>query len=169
MNETNLPSLNRRILPLFVVSLLLVGAYLFDRKKIRSLSNPRKGGWSKKKIKAFNKETGRHLKHGVTRDPKTLEDFKRKGSWAIRHYKRKNTSTGLNMAPLTNENGELLPFSTQAAVWGEKPPKNRKEQRRLVRLGEDLLKTYQEFKSKGFKKNSVLPENIRKKFKKSLR
>ena len=169
MNELTRPSWNRTILPLFVVSLLLVGAYFFDRKKIRSLSNPRKGGWSKKKISAYNKRTGSHLKHGVTRDPKTLEDFKRKGSWAIRHFKRRNTSSGLNMAPLKNEKGELLPFSTQALAWGEKPPKSRKEQKRLVNLGEKLLKTYQKYKKLGYKNRSELPKEVQKKFKKSLK
>jgi hypothetical protein len=132
-------------------------------------SNPRKGGWDKKKIAAYNRATGAKLKHGVNYDPITLEDFKRKGSWAVRHYKRKDGWQGLNMAPLTNEKGELLPFSTQAVVWGEKPPKTRKDQKRLVKLGEKLLKVYQEYKAKGYKNNTVLPLKIRKRFKKSLR
>lgn len=152
-----------------MVFLVLVGAYFYDDRKLRSLSNPRKGGWSKKKIKEYNKRTGSKLKHGVERDPKTLEDFKRKGSWAIRHYKRKNTSSGLNMAPLKDENGELLPFSTQAIVWGEKPPKSRKDQKKLVELGEKLLKTYHQYKEKGYSPRSVLPESVRKRFKKGLR
>ena len=169
MSIESVPTSNSRILPFFMVILIVTGAYFLNFRKIRSFSNPRKGGWGKKKIKAYNKATGHHLKHGVDRDPKTLEDFKRKGSWATRHYKRKNTSSGLNMAPLKNEKGELLPFSTQAIVWGEKPPKTRKDQKKLVKLGENLLKTYQKYKEMGLKPNSVLPESVRKAFKKGIR
>ena len=132
-------------------------------------SNPRKGGWDKKKIAQYNKATGSKLQYGVNYDPITLEDFKRKGSWATRHYKRKDGWQGLNTAPLTNEKGELLPFSTQAIVWGEKPPKNRRDQKRLVKLGEQLLATYRKFKEMGYKKNTVLPIKVRKRFKKGLR
>lgn len=133
-------------------------------------SNPkRKGGWSAKKIRAYNLMTGSKLKHGVDHDPITLEDFKRKGSWATRHYKRKGNRLGLNMARLKDKDGELTPFSTQAVVWGEKPPKNRKEQKRLVRLGEKLLKIYQKFKAQGLRQNEPLPLKIRKRFKRGLR
>lgn len=136
---------------------------------VRVKKNPRKGGWSKKKIKEYNKKTGSKLKHGVDYDPVTLEDFKRKGSWATRHYKRKDGWHGLNMSPLQDKEGDLMPFSTQATAWGEKPPKSRKDQKRLVKLGEKLLDTYQKYKSMGYKKKDVLPANIRKKFKKTLR
>lgn len=139
------------------------------QKQIKRKSNPRLGGWDKKKIAEYNKRTGSKLKHGVNYDPITLEDFKRKGSWATRHYKRKHGWQNLNMVPLTNDKGELLPFSTQAIVWGEKPPKNRKEQKRLVKLGEKLLKTYHKYKEMGYKKHDLIPKNIRKKFKKGLR
>ena len=138
-------------------------------KPIKRRSNPRMGGWDRKKIAEYNRRTGSKLKHGVNYDPITLEDFKRKGSWATRHYKRKMGWQGLNMAPLTNEKGELLPFSTQAVVWGEKPPKTRKDQKRLVKLGERLLKTYQKYKEMGYKKHDLIPKNVRKRFKKGLR
>ena len=135
---------------------------------IRVKSNPRRGGWSKKKIKEYNKKTGSKLKHGVDYDPVTLEDFKRKGSWAIRHYKRNKSPDKLNKAKLVNK-GELTPFSTQAIVWGEKPPKKRIDQKSLVKLGEKLLKVYQDYKEKGFKKSDKIPLKIRKKFKRSLK
>ena len=127
------------------------------------------GGWDKKKIAEYNRLTGSKLKHGVNYDPITLEDFKRKGSWATRHYKRKMGKDGLNMAPLTNEKGELLPFSSQAVVWGEKPPRTRNQQKRLVKLGERLLKTYRKYKEMGYKKGDVLPIKVRKSFRKGLR
>ena len=167
MNTESIPTSNSRILPFFMVILVLTGAYFLNFRKVRSFSNPRKGGWSKKKIKAYNKKTGSHLKHGVDRTPKTLLDLKRKGSWATRHYKRKNKS-GLNLAPLKDEKGNLTPFSTQAIVWGEKPPKTRKEQKKLVKLGEKLLKAYHKYKDMGLKLNSVLPESVRKQFKMGL-
>jgi hypothetical protein len=132
-------------------------------------SNPRLGGWDSKRIAEYNRLTGSKLKHGVNYDPITLEDFKRKGSWATRHYKRKNGWQGLNTAPLVNEKGELLPFSTQAIVWGERPPKNRKEQKRLVKLGERLLKTYQKYKEMGYKNHDLVPVKVRKRFKKGIR
>ena len=140
-----------------------------EPEAIKVKSNPRLGGWDNKKIAEYNRRTGSHLKHGVNHDPITLDDFKRKGSWATRHYKRKQGWQGLNMAPLLDDKGDLLPFSTQALVWGEKPPKNRKEQKRLVKLGEKLLATYQKFKIKGYKKHDLIPQNIRKRFKKGLR
>ena len=132
-------------------------------------SNPRLGGWSHKKIRKYNQKTGSHLKHGVNYDPITLEDFKRKGSWATRHYKRKNGWHGLNTAKLTNDAGELLPFSTQAMVWGERPPKTRQAQKRLVKLGERLLKTYQKYKKLGYKKGDLIPLQVRKRFRRGLR
>ncbi len=158
-----------------IASLLAISAsyQVFTNPRVENKpkrkSNPRMGGWDNKKIAQYNKLTGSKLKHGVNYDPITLEDFKRKGSWATRHYKRKNGWHGLNMAPLLNDKGEYLPFSTQAIVWGEKPPKDRKEQKRLVKLGERLLKTYQKYKEKGYKKHDLMPKNIRKMFKKGLR
>ena len=44
-----------------MVILALTGAYFLNFRKVRSFSNPRKGGWSKKKIQAYNKKTGREL------------------------------------------------------------------------------------------------------------
>ena len=105
----------------------------------------------------------------MDRDPLTLGDFKRKGSWALRHYKRKNTPSGLNMSPLKNKQGELLPFSTQAMVWGERPPKTREDQKKLVKKGEKLLETYHKYKAMGYKDKDVLPLSVRRKFKKGLR
>ena len=151
-----------------LITLSIVG-HILKNKGSKVLPNPRKGGWSHKKIAEYNRATGSKLKHGVNYDPITLEDFKRKGSWATRHYKRKSGWNGLNMAPLINNKGELLPFSTQAIVWGEKPPKDRKAQKRLVKLGERLLATYQKYKKMGYRKGDVLPLNIRKKFKRGLR
>lgn len=150
-----------------IIGLTLYSYFYEEKRKV--LSNPRMGGWSKKKISEYNKLTGSNLKTGVNYDPITLEDFKRKGSWALRHYKRKNNYNKLNMAPLKNKKGELLPFSTQAIVWGEKPPKNRKEQKRLVNLGENLLKVYRKYKDKGYKSSDLIPLKIRKKYKRSLR
>lgn len=152
-------------------ALAVVVSLLSPKKevKVRVQSNPRRGGWSRKKIAAYNRKMGTRLKHGVDYDPITLEDFKRKGSWAVRHYKRKNSWQNLNMAPLMNDKGELLPFSTQAVVWGEKPPKNRKEQKRLVNLGERLLKVYRNFKRRGYKNYQVLPRKVRKGFVRSLK
>jgi hypothetical protein len=139
------------------------------KPKPKRKDNPRLGGWSQKKITDYNRMTGSKLKHGVNHDPITLEDFKRKGSWATRHYKRKDGWQGLNTARLINDEGELLPFSTQAIVWGEKPPKDRKAQKRLVKLGEKLLKTYRKYKEMGYKSHDLLPVKVRKQFKKGLR
>lgn len=145
----------------FIISaLFLMGFYslLKDSPKVKRRFNPRRGGWSKKKIADYNKKTGSRLKPGVNKKPKTLEDLKRKGSWAIRHYKRLNSPNKLNMSPLKNRKGELLPFSTQAIVWGEKPPKTRKDQKKLVQLGEKLLKKYQKLKKLGYKNRDKIPK-----------
>ena len=156
---------------LYSVSTLYLVKKLFEDSSMNGVEikdNPRTGGWNHKQIKEYNKSHKANLKHGVDYDPKTLLDFKRKGSWATRHYKRKNTKNGLNNAPLKNSKGELLPFSTQAIVWGEKPPTNRREQKRLVRLGEKLLETYRKFKEEGYAESKKLPKSILKKFKKGL-
>jgi hypothetical protein len=145
----------------FIISaIFFVGFYslLSDSSKVKIRSNPRRGGWSKKKIADYNKKTGSRLKPGVSKKPVTLEDLKRKGSWAIRHYKRLNSPNKLNMSPLKNKKGELLPFSTQAIVWGEKPPKTRKDQKKLVKLGENLLKKYQKLKKLGYKNKDKIPK-----------
>ncbi len=161
---------NRFFAILSISFLASIAAFLKDKKKGPEIkSNPRMGGWDNKKIAEYNRRTGSKLKHGVNHDPITLEDFKRKGSWATRHYKRKDGYMGLNMSPLKNEKDELLPFSTQAIVWGEKPPRNRKEQKRLVKLGENLLATYQKYKKLGYKKNALLPIKVRKRFKRGLK
>jgi hypothetical protein len=153
-----------------LATLTIAGHFLSGNKDTpKIIPNPRKGGWSRKKIAEYNRKMGTKLKHGVDYDPITLEDFKRKGSWAVRHYKRKASWQNLNMAPLMNDKGELLPFSTQAVVWGEKPPKNRNSQKRLVKLGERLLKTYQKYKKLGYKKHDLIPLQVRKKFKRGLR
>jgi len=167
---------NTKFSPLFVLSslaLITIALKMIESSEsndsVEIRNNPRMGGWDRKKIAEHNRMTGSKLKHGVNYDPITLEDFKRKGSWATRHYKRKNERSGLNMAPLMNNNGELLPFATQAIVWGEKPPKNRKEQKRLVNKGEKLLKIYRKYKALGYKDRDVLPIKVRKRFKKGLR
>jgi hypothetical protein len=138
---------------------------IFTQKAPKSLkSNPRMGGWSAGKIKKYNKKTGSNLRPGVKGDPKTLDDFRRKGSWATRHYKRKGERSGLNMAPLRDEKGNLTAFSTQALAWGESPPGTREEQKRLVKLGEDLLEVYRTYKDRG-----SVPESVRKKFRRKKR
>jgi hypothetical protein len=148
-----------------IFAILLIGLSSGEQRK--TVSNPKRGGWSRKKIRDYNRVTGSKLKHGVDKDPVTLEDFKRKGSWAVRHYKRKNAQ-GLNLSKLKNDKGELLPFSTQAIVWGEVPPETRRDQKRLVKLGENLLKTYKKFKGMGYKKSDKLPLEVRRMFKKTL-
>lgn len=141
-------------------ALIFVGFYslLSDAQKLKISSNPRRGGLSKRKIAEYNKKTGSNLKPGVSKKPVTLEDLKRKGSWAIRHYKRLNSPNKLNMSPLKNKKGELLPFSTQAIVWGERPPKTREDQKKLVRLGEGLLRKYQKLKKLGYKSKDKIPK-----------
>jgi hypothetical protein len=139
-----------------IFAILLIGLSSGEQRK--TVSNPKRGGWSRKKIRDYNRVTGSKLKHGVDKDPVTLEDLRRKGSWAIRHYKRLNSPNKLNMSPLKNNKGELLPFSTQAIVWGEKPPKTRKDQKRLVKLGEKLLKKYQKLKKLGYKNKDKIPK-----------
>ena len=92
-----------------LATLTIAGHFLSGtRDTPKILPNPRKGGWSRKKIAEYNRKMGTKLKHGVDYDPITLEDFKRKGSWAVRHYKRKDSWQNLNMAPLMNDKGELL-------------------------------------------------------------
>jgi len=148
---------------------MMAGVYALRPSPLPRKINPRKGGWSKKKIAEYNRQTGSKLKHGVDYDPQTLEDLKRKGSWATRHYKRKNSASGLNQAPLKTPKGELTPFATQALVWGEEAPENRGDQRRLVKLGEELLEAARELQAQGYDLKDELPGELKRRFKKGLK
>lgn len=105
--------------------------------------NP-KGGMSKKGIERYNKATGSNLKPGVKGKADTPEKLRRKGSFLTRHYKGE-----FNMSkPLTDDKGNPTRHAQQAAAWGEPVPKNKKDQAKLAKKGENLLKKYDKKKNK---------------------
>lgn len=111
-------------------------------KRSRSGTDPA-GGLSAAGRAAFARKDGSHLKPGVTRPEAemTLEDMRRKGSWAARFYGREK------LPPLTRANGEPTRFALSAHAWGEKVPTTEAQARRIAEKGRRLLKRYREAKA----------------------
>jgi hypothetical protein len=98
-----------------------------------------KGGLTAAGRKAFAKKDGSHLKPGVTRtlSEMTLQDMRRKGSWAVRFYGRKK------LPPLVDAEGRPTRHALSAHAWGEPVPKTAAAARRIAAKGKRLLERYQ--------------------------
>jgi hypothetical protein len=99
-----------------------------------------KGGLTAAGRKAFAKKDGSHLKPGVTRTQSemTLQDMRRKGSWAVRFYGRKK------LPPLVDAEGRPTRHALSAHAWGEPVPKTAAAARRIAAKGKRLLERYQQ-------------------------
>lgn len=98
-----------------------------------------KGGLTAAGRKAFAKKDGSQLKPGVRKAKRamSLEEMKRKGSWAVRFYGRKG-----RLPPLRDEKGEPTRFALTAHAWGEPVPRTVAEARAIARRGRKLLADY---------------------------
>lgn len=104
-----------------------------------------KGGLTKAGRRHYRRKEGADLKPGVKKPESqmTLEEMKRKGSWATRFYGRKG-----KLPPLKTEDGEPTRFALTAAAWGEPVPRTAKAARRIAAKGRRLLEKYHRRKEK---------------------
>ncbi|WP_426527452.1 DUF6321 domain-containing protein [Bradyrhizobium sp. McL0615] len=105
-----------------------------------------KGGLTAAGRSAFARRDGSHLKPGVTKalSDMTLQDMRRKGSWAVRFYGRKK------LPPLVDGRGRPTrhALSLSAHAWGEPVPRTVAAARRIAAKGERLLQRYRRIKQK---------------------
>ena len=105
------------------------------RKKAARLKDPR-GGLTAAGRRAFAQKDGSTLKPGVKKPAAkmSLEEMKRKGSWAVRFYGRKGA-----LPPLIDAKGKPTRFALTARAWGEPVPKTINAARRIAAKGRRLL------------------------------
>jgi hypothetical protein len=103
-----------------------------------------KGGLTAAGRKAFARKNGAHLKPGVTKKSSemTPQEMRRKGSWAVRFYGRKQ------LPPLVDGRGRPTRHALSAHAWGEPVPRTVTAARRIAAKGERLLQRYQRIKRK---------------------
>lgn len=96
------------------------------------------GGLTARGRAAFRRKEGAHLRPGVRKPDSQLsaEDMRRKGSWAVRFYGRKQ------LPPLLDDHGEPTRFALTAHAWGEPVPKTLAAARRIAAKGRKLLEKY---------------------------
>jgi hypothetical protein len=93
----------------------------------------------------FKSRTGAHLKPGVKKreNAMSLEEMRRKGSWAVRFYGRKG-----RLPPLQDKAGQPTRFALSAHAWGEAVPRTEAAARRIAKKGERLLSIYRRRKDR---------------------
>ena len=103
-----------------------------------------RGGLTAAGRKAFARKDGAHLKPGVTKKSSemTPQEMRRKGSWAVRFYGRKQ------LPPLVDRRGRPTRHALSAHAWGEPVPRTVAAARRIAAKGERLLQRYQRIKQK---------------------
>ena len=103
-----------------------------------------KGGLTAAGRSAFARRDGSHLKPGVTKalSDMTPQDMRRKGSWAVRFYGRKQ------LPPLVDGRGRPTRHALSAHAWGEPVPRTVAAARRIAAKGERLLQRYRRIKQK---------------------
>jgi hypothetical protein len=114
-----------------------VGKKTAKRKRTTRTKDPA-GGLTAAGREAFHRKQGSHLKPGVKTkgSAMSLDDMRRKGSWATRFYGRKK------MPPLLDSHGRPTRFALSAQAWGEPVPKTIEAARRIAERGKRLLDTY---------------------------
>lgn len=112
--------------------------------KSRSTTRDPKGGLTAAGRAAFARSEGAHLKPGVTKPESdmTLDEMRRKGSWAARFYGR------AELPPLVDAQGRPTRFALSAHAWGEPVPKTEAAARRIAEKGRRLLERYRRLKAK---------------------
>jgi hypothetical protein len=96
------------------------------------------GGLTAQGRVAFRRKQGSHLRPGVRRPDSKLtpEELRRKGSWAVRFYGRKQ------LPPLLDPDGGPTRYALTAHAWGEPVPKTVAAARRIAAKGRRLLEKY---------------------------
>jgi hypothetical protein len=107
------------------------------RSSMQGERDPR-GGLTAAGRKAFARSQGAHLRPGVTKkmSEMTPEEMRRKGSWAVRFYGRKE------LPPLLNGQGRPTRYALSAHAWGEPVPRTVTAARRIAAKGKGLLARY---------------------------
>jgi len=102
------------------------------------------GGLTSAGRKAFKRKDGSNLKPGVRKlqSEMTLDEIRRKGSWAVRFYGRKK------LPPLKTVSGKPTRFALSAHAWGERVPLTVAAARTIATKGRRLLKRYEREKRK---------------------
>ena len=92
----------------------------------------------------FARKQGSHLKPGVKTHGAnmSLDDMRRKGSWAVRFYGRSG-----KLPPLRDGSNKPTRFALTAAAWGEPVPRTEAAARRIASKGRVLLQRYKEMKA----------------------
>jgi hypothetical protein len=103
-----------------------------------------KGGLTSAGRSAFARKDGSHLKPGVTKkfSEMTPQEMRRKGSWAMRFYGRKQ------LPPLVDGQGRPTRHALSAHAWGEPVPRTVAAARRIAAKGARLLQRYQRIKQR---------------------
>lgn len=96
------------------------------------------GGLTAAGRRKFTSEQGAHLKPGVKKRvaEMTLEEMRRKGSWAVRFYGRDP------LPALRDAHGKPTRFALTAHAWGEPVPRTEAAARRIAERGRRLLERY---------------------------
>ncbi|HXH42596.1 MAG TPA: DUF6321 domain-containing protein [Bradyrhizobium sp.] len=104
-----------------------------------------RGGLTAAGRKSFARKQGAHLRPGVTKKQSemTLQEMRRKGSWAVRFYGR------AKLPPLVDAKGQPTRHALSAHAWGEPVPKTVAAARRIAEKGERLLARYRRAKARG--------------------
>src|ERR1700754_3907328 len=94
-----------------------------------------RGGLTAAGRRMFARKEGAHLKPGVKKptDKMSVEEMRRKGSWAVRFYGRSGA-----LPPLRDKKGRPTRFALTAAAWGEPVPKPPAAARRIAAKGHTL-------------------------------
>ena len=97
-----------------------------------------KGGLTAEGRAVFRRKEGAHLRPGVKKAKceMTLEEMRRKGSWAARFYGREK------LPALKDNKGKPTRFALTAVAWGEPVPKTVAEARKIATRGRALLAEY---------------------------
>jgi Domain of unknown function (DUF6321) len=109
---------------------------------MKAVSKPTKnlrGGLTAAGRDEYRRKHGAHLKPGV-RKPKSamsLEEKRRKGSWATRFYGRSG-----KLPPLRGKDGRPTRFALTAAAWGEPVARTIAAARKIATKGRRLLMEY---------------------------
>lgn len=109
----------------------------------KKLKDPR-GGLTAAGRAAFRRKDGSKLKPGVKKAKRTmtLEEKRRKGSWAVRFYGRSG-----RLPALKTKSGKPTRFALSAAAWGEPVPTTVTSARKIAAEGRRLLAEYKREKA----------------------
>jgi hypothetical protein len=106
------------------------------KRAAKPTSKDPRGGLTAAGRKEFFRKEGAHLKPGVKKPERqmTVEEMRRKGSWAARFYGRSGS-----LPPLRDKHGKPSRFALTAAAWGEPVPKTTAAARKIAEKGRRLL------------------------------